>query len=76
MCELMVEWRGEDRRPVRLQYRVNLKGAKAPKDYFQLVLDPAEGSMHIRVPKILVSVSAPIPASRLDISYWDSGVYR
>ena len=43
----MVEWRGEDRRPVRLQYRVNLKGAKAPKDYIQLVLDPAEGSMHI-----------------------------
>ena len=42
-CELMIEWRRKDDMPVRLQYKVKLNGARAPKNYFQLVLDPAEG---------------------------------
>ena len=39
----MIEWRRKNDTPVRLQYKVKLNGARAPKNYFQLVLDPAEG---------------------------------
>ena len=42
-CELMLEWKKKDEMPERLQYKVKLNGARAPKDFFQLVLDPAEG---------------------------------
>ena len=42
-CELMLEWKKKDEIPERLQYKVKLNGARAPKDFFQLVLDPAEG---------------------------------
>ena len=45
-CELMMEWKKKDDTPVRLQYKVKLNGARAPKNYFQLVLDPTEGSRH------------------------------
>ena len=45
-CELMMEGRRKDDVPVRLQYKVKLNGARAPKNYFQLVLDPTEGSRH------------------------------
>ena len=42
-CELMMEWKKKDDMPVRLQYKVKLNGARASKNYFQLVLDPTEG---------------------------------
>ena len=43
-CELMMEWEKKDDTPVRLKYKVVLKGASAPKNFLLLVLDPAEGS--------------------------------
>lgn len=43
-CELMMEWKKKDDTPVRLQYKIKLNGARAPKNYLQLVLDPTEGS--------------------------------
>ena len=43
-CELMIEWEKKDDTPVRLKYKVVLKGASAPKNFLLLVLDPAEGS--------------------------------
>ena len=42
-CELVVEWR-EQKQPTRLWHEVFLTGAKAPGNYFNLVLDPTEGS--------------------------------
>ena len=42
-CELLVEWdpSQKDKKPVRLRHRVNLIGARAPYNYFNLNLNPA-----------------------------------
>ena len=40
----MIEWKGESKTPVRLVYKVIMKGASEPDNYLHLVLDPAEGS--------------------------------
>jgi len=39
-CQLIVEWEKEDQRPVRLRHKVDLIGAKAPRDFFHLILNP------------------------------------
>ena len=42
-CQLMMEWKGEGI-PVRLVYKIVLKGTRPSNDNFLLlVLDPAEG---------------------------------
>ena len=44
----MIEWKEESKTPVRLVYKVIMKGASEPDNYLHLVLDPAEGSdIHI-----------------------------
>ena len=39
-----MEWEKKDDTPVRLKYKVVLKGATARKNFLRLVLDPAEGN--------------------------------
>ena len=39
-----MEWEKKNDTPVRMKYKVVLKGASAPKNFLRLVLDPAEGS--------------------------------
>ena len=41
-----MEWKKDDA-PVRLTYKVILKGASARKNFLRLVLDPAEGNINI-----------------------------
>ena len=44
-CQLIVQWKREDQRPVQLMHKVDLIGAKAPYNFFYLALNPAwEGS--------------------------------
>ena len=37
-CQLILEWEGEDQKPVRLRHKVQLIGAKPPNNYFNLTL--------------------------------------
>ena len=44
-CQLIVEWEGEEQRPVRLRHKVDLIGAKAPFNFIHLILNPeSEGN--------------------------------
>ena len=40
-CQLIVEWEKEDQKPVPLRHKVDLIGAKAPCNFFHLILKPA-----------------------------------
>ena len=44
-----MEWEKKDDVPVRLKYKVVLNGARPPKRFLRLVLDPAEGSIPVKV---------------------------
>ena len=37
-CQLILQWEGEDQKPVRLRHKVQLIGAKPPYNYFYLTL--------------------------------------
>lgn len=39
-CELVLEWSKECEQPTRLWHKVSLIGAKAPLNFFNLILDP------------------------------------
>ena len=39
----MMEWEKKDDKPVRLKYKIVLNGARAPKKFLRLVLEPQEG---------------------------------
>ena len=39
-CELAVEWEQKDAQPVRLRHKVVLNGAKPPRNYLFIILDP------------------------------------
>ena len=45
-CELIVEWEKRDKRPDRLRHHVPLIGAKAPRNFFNIAIDPEwEGNL-------------------------------
>ena len=47
-CQLFIHWESKLQEPAELQYRVDLLGAKPPKDYFDIVLDSIlTGMYHI-----------------------------
>ena len=39
-CELIVEWQKSDQCPVRLRHHVPLIGAKGPRNFFNIAIDP------------------------------------
>ena len=41
-CQLRAEWTGQDKQPSQLTYKVTLEGAKAPDNYFCIVLESAQ----------------------------------
>ena len=41
-CQVMLEWNGKGETPKRLVFKVVMRGATPPNNYFRLVLDPAE----------------------------------
>ena len=46
-CQLIVKWVQEHKTPVYFMHKINLIGAKPPRNYFRLNLDPEwEGIMH------------------------------
>ena len=42
-CQVMLKWNGKGETPKRLVFKVVMRGASPPNNYFHLVLDPAEG---------------------------------
>ena len=40
-CQLLVQWEKKDHRPMQLRHRVDLLGAKAPRNFFHLTINPA-----------------------------------
>ena len=44
----MLVWKGIDKTPIRLEYKLVMEGAKG-RDYLHLVLDPAEGTTTLSI---------------------------